>query len=46
MNPRQLAWKANALPAELLPRFAWAATGPRFRRLAMMGGEGFEPPQA
>ena len=46
MNPRQLAWKANALPTELLPHSAWDATGTRLRRFGMMGGEGFEPPQA
>ena len=33
-NPRPLAWKANALPTELLPQ------------KSSVGGDGFEPPKS
>ena len=52
-NPRPLAWKANALPTELLPQFSFlrraplpslseGGDGPADR----VGGDGFEPPKS
>ena len=46
-NPRPLAWKANALPTELLPLFSSFLSGD-FRvglRRKIVGEDGFEPPK-
>src|SRR5262245_24184150 len=49
-NPRQPAWKAGALPAELHPRGSWsrpaAACGLGSPWVRIVEGGGFEPPKA
>ena len=42
-NPRPLAWKANALPTELLPQFPDLFPEPTEPAIGV-GGDGFEPP--
>jgi hypothetical protein len=45
-NPRPSAWKADALPTELLPLIILCTTlsiGCVFQKTLLVGGEGFEP---
>ena len=43
-NPRPLAWKANALPTELLPQESPITGTSSSDEEKVVGGEGFEPP--